>query len=102
MPDAPVRHVGQRLQAESGQAHLDGGEAADVVGVRGGQPEDGRSADVLPREVDGPDVEVGDQVVQVGGRGRTVVVTWRVAGVAEATQVHGEDPVGDGEQGISR
>jgi len=40
-----------------------------------------------------PDVEVGDQLVQVLGRGRAVVPAGPVVRVAEAAQVDGEDPV---------
>ena len=61
--------------------------------VGDGQPEDRRPADVLPGEVDRAEAEVRDQLVQVLGRGLAVVVARRGVRVAEAAQVHGEDPV---------
>ena len=42
VPGAAVGDVGQAFEAEPGQAHLDRGEAEDVLRVRGGEPEDGR------------------------------------------------------------
>ena len=98
VPRAAVRDVGEAFETEAGQAHLDGGEAADVLGVRAGEPEDGGAADVLAGEVHGADAEVLDELVQVFGRGGAVVVGVCGAGVAEAAQVDGEDPVAGGQQ----
>lgn len=47
------------------------------------------------------EAEVRDQLVQVLGRVLAVVVAWRGVRVAEAAQVHGEDPVAGGEQGMT-
>lgn len=48
--------------------------------------------------MDRADVELLDQKVQVLGRGGAVVLARPVAGVAEAAQIDGEDPVALGEQ----
>ena len=52
-----------------GQGGLDGGEALDVLGVGRGDAEGGEPADVLASEVHGAEVEMGDQLDQVGRRG---------------------------------
>jgi hypothetical protein len=67
--------------------------------VGGGQPEDGRAADVLAGEVDRTEAEPLDQLVQVFGRGRAVVRAGSGVRVAEAAQVDGDDAVAGREQG---
>ena len=98
VPGAAVGDVGQHLQAEPGQAHLDGGEAEHVLRMRGREAEDRRPADVLPGQVDRPDPELPDEKVQVFSRRRAAVLARLVAGVAEAAQVDGEDAVAGREQ----
>ena len=98
MPGAAVGDVGQHLQAEPGQAHLDGGEAEHVLRMRNREAEDRRPADVLPCQVDRPDPELPDEKVQVLGRRRAAELARLVAGVTEAAQVDGEDPVAGREQ----
>src|ERR1700691_5986502 len=86
------------VPAVKGPAHLDGGEAEHVLRMRGRQAEDCRPADVLPGQVDRPGIEVPDEKMQVLGRRRAVILARLVAGVAEATQVDGEDAVAGREQ----
>lgn len=93
MPQAAVRDVGEPLQPEARERCLDGGEAAYAVGVVGGEPERADAADVLAGEVDRPQVEVVDQRAQAGGHRGAGVVVQVGAGVAEAGEVDGEDPV---------
>jgi hypothetical protein len=76
--------VGQHLQAEPGQAHLDGSEAEYVLRMSGREAEDRRSADVLAGEVDRPHAESFDELVEVFGRGRAVVRSRCVVRVTEA------------------
>ena len=95
VPCAAVGDVGQHLQAEAGQAHLDGGEAEHVFRVRGREAEDRRPADVLPGEVGRADAEAPDEKVQVFGRRRAVVLARLVAGVTEASQVDANAPSHD-------
>jgi hypothetical protein len=94
-----VRDVRQTFEAEPGQTHLDRREAADVLRVGGGEPEDGPPADVLSGDVHRADVEVLDEPVQVVGGGRAVMVLGGGARVAEPAQVDGEHPVRRREQG---
>jgi hypothetical protein len=53
VPGAPVCDVGQHLQAEPGQAHLDCGEAEHVLRVGGCEAEDGRPANTRPPSYSG-------------------------------------------------
>lgn len=99
VPGATVSDVGEPFDAEPGQPGLDRRVASHAVGVRGGDTERGGTADVLARQVDGSDVEPGDQLAQVFGRGRAVVLRRGGGGVAEAAQVWGEDAVVPAEQG---
>jgi hypothetical protein len=101
MLGAAAGDVGQYLETEADQSRLNGGEAEHVFRMGDGQPEDGRPANVLPGQMDQAEAEVRDQVVQVLDRGLAVVAGWRGVRVTEATQVHGEDPVAGGEQGMS-
>jgi hypothetical protein len=48
MPRAPVGDIGKHLEAESGKAHLDGGETDHVLWMGICETEDGRTADILP------------------------------------------------------
>jgi hypothetical protein len=63
----PVSDVGQHLQAEPGQPHLDGAEAEHVLRVRGREAEHRRPADVLPGQADRPGAELPDELVQLFG-----------------------------------
>jgi hypothetical protein len=93
-----VSDVRQALQAEAGEAHLDGSETAHLLRMGDGETEDGRSADVLPSQVNRSDVELVDEKVQVFGRHLAVVRTRFVRRVAEAAQIDGEDAVSRREQ----
>jgi hypothetical protein len=62
------------------------------------EAEDRRPADVLTGEVDRADVQRSDELVQVLGRCRAVVVARPVGGIAEARQVYREDAVAGREQ----
>ena len=73
VPGTPVGDVGQLLEAEPGEAHLDGGEAEHILGMRSGETQDRRPADVLAGEVHWSNVEPFDQKVQVLGGGLAVV-----------------------------
>jgi hypothetical protein len=92
-------HVSESFETETGQAHLDGGEALDVLGVRAGEPEHRGTADVLACEVDGADAEVLDELVQIFGSGGAVIVAICGAGVTEPAEVDREDPVAGGQEG---
>jgi hypothetical protein len=88
-----VGDVGEGLEPVAGQGRLDRDEAADFIGVRGGEAEPRAAADVLAGEVDRAGAEVPHQVVHVLGGGGVVVAAVGGAGVTEPAQVHGEDPV---------
>jgi hypothetical protein len=93
VPGAAVGDVGEHLEAEPGQAGLDRRVAPDELGARGRDAERRGSADVLAREVDRAEIEVGDERDQVRGGGRAVVRLRRGSGVAEAAEVDGDDAV---------
>src|SRR4051794_33213545 len=89
VPGTAVGDVGQRLEPEAGEAHLDRGEAQYVPRMGAGEAVDRHAADVLAGEVDRADIENLDQLVEIFGRGHAVVLARSVARVAEAAQVDG-------------
>src|ERR1700730_17947990 len=90
--------VSQSLQAESGEPHLDGRKAENVLRVRDGEAEHGCPADVLPDEMNRTNAEFGNEVVQIFGDSLAVVVPRCVRRVAEATQFDTEDAMFRGEK----
>ena len=99
VPASPVGNVGQHLEAEARQPHLDRAETEHVVGVSGGEAKNGRPTDVLACEVKGTKVERFDEKMQVFGGGLAVVGTCPMVGITEAAEIHREYPVAAGEQG---